>query len=83
MKAFSDKVKGSIDISDVHPGETIPKFDADGNKEKTLEELQEICRPEKYVGRAPQQTTDFLNETVAAALAPYEMLETEKAEINV
>ncbi len=39
--SFSDKVKGSIDISDVHPGETIPKFDADGNKEKTLEELLE------------------------------------------
>ncbi|WP_029232536.1 AAA family ATPase [Butyrivibrio sp. VCB2006] len=39
--SFSDKVKGSIDISDVHPGETIPKFDAEGNKEKTLEELLE------------------------------------------
>ena len=50
---------------------------------KTLPELQEICRPEKYVGRAPQQTTDFLNEVVAAALAPYESVETAKAEINV
>ena len=50
---------------------------------KTLEELQELCRPEKYVGRAPEQTTDFLNETVAQALAPYEAIETEKAEINV
>ena len=37
--SFSDKVKGSIDISDVHAGENIPKFDAEGNKEKTLEEL--------------------------------------------
>ena len=50
---------------------------------KTLPELQGICRPEKYVGRAPQQTTDFLNEVVAAALAPYESVETAKAEINV
>ena len=50
---------------------------------KTLEELHELCRPEKYVGRAPEQTTDFLNETVAQALAPYESIETEKAEINV
>ena len=50
---------------------------------KTLEELNEMCRPEKYVGRAPQQTTDFLNEVVALALAPYETLATEKAEINV
>lgn len=50
---------------------------------KTIEELRELCRPEKYVGRAPEQTTDFLNDTVAAALAPYEAVETEMAEINV
>ncbi|MBQ9460306.1 MAG: adenylosuccinate lyase [Clostridia bacterium] len=50
---------------------------------KTLEELQEMARPEKYIGRAPQQTTDFLAEVVAPALADYESLETEKAEINV
>ena len=50
---------------------------------KTLEELNELCRPEKYVGRAPQQTTDFLNEVVAPALAPYDDLATEKAEINI
>ena len=37
--SFSDKVKGFIDISDVHAGENIPKFDAEGNKEKTLQEL--------------------------------------------
>ena len=50
---------------------------------KTLEELQEMAKPEKYVGRAPQQTEDFLNETVKAALAPYENMETEKAEISI
>lgn len=49
----------------------------------TVEQLESILVPENYVGRAPQQTTDFLNETVAQALAPYEALETEKAEINV
>ena len=49
----------------------------------TLEELEAILVPEKYVGRAPQQTEDFLRETVAAALAPYEAMETEKAEINL
>ena len=49
----------------------------------TREELEGILVPEKYVGRAPEQTTDFLNETVAAALAPYSDVETEKAEINV
>ena len=49
----------------------------------TLEELEAILVPEKYVGRAPEQTEDFLKETVAAALAPYEAMETEKAEINL
>ncbi len=39
--SFSDKVKGPIDISEVHAGENIPKFDAEGNREKTLEELLE------------------------------------------
>ncbi len=49
----------------------------------TLEELEAILLPEKYVGRAPKQTEDFLNETVAVALKPYENLQTETAEINV
>ena len=39
--SFPDRVKGSIDVSEVHAGENIPKFDAEGNKEKTLEELLE------------------------------------------
>ena len=49
----------------------------------TLEELETLLQPEKYVGRAPKQTEDFLNETVKAALAPYESIATETAEINV
>lgn len=49
----------------------------------TLEQLESILLPEKYVGRAPQQTEDFLNETVAEALKPYENICTETAEINV
>ncbi len=49
----------------------------------TLEELEAILQPSKYVGRAPQQTTDFLNEVVYPAIAPYESIEDEKAEITV
>ena len=49
----------------------------------TLEELEAILQPSKYVGRAPQQTTDFLNEDVYPAIAPYENIEDEKAEITV
>ena len=49
----------------------------------TLEELEAILQPSNYVGRAPQQTTDFLNEVVYPAIAPYENVEDEKAEITV
>lgn len=49
----------------------------------TLEELVSIISPEKYVGRAPKQTEEFLNEVVNPVLAKYSDLETEKAEINV
>lgn len=49
----------------------------------TLEELLSIISPEKYVGRAPQQTEEFLKEVVEPALAPYSNLATEQAEINV
>lgn len=49
----------------------------------TLEELQSIISPEKYVGRAPQQTADFLKKYVEPAIAPYKDIATEKAEINV
>ncbi len=49
----------------------------------TLDELKALLKPENYVGRAPVQTEDFLNNEVKAALAPYETMETEKAEINI
>ncbi len=49
----------------------------------TLEELVSIISPEKYVGRAPQQTEEFLNEVVKPVLDKYADIATEQAEINV
>ncbi len=49
----------------------------------TLEQLHSIISPEKYVGRAPEQTEDFINNEVKNALKPYENMENYKAEINV
>ncbi len=49
----------------------------------TLEELHEIVKPEKYVGRAPRQTEEFLSEVVDPVLEKYEFVKEEKAEINV
>ena len=78
IRALSQEIKSSGGRNDL-----LEKIAADPAFGKTLDQLNEICRPEKYVGRAPRQTEDFLRETVAPALAPYESLETEKAEINV
>lgn len=49
----------------------------------TLEELETILQPEKYTGRAKEQTEDFLNEFVQPVLDKYKNIETDKPEINV
>ncbi len=49
----------------------------------TLEDLEKILQPEKYTGRAKEQTEDFLNEEVKPVLEKYSELEDEKPEINV
>jgi adenylosuccinate lyase len=49
----------------------------------TLEDLEKILQPEKYTGRAKEQTEDFLKEEVAPVLEKYASIEDEKPEINV
>lgn len=49
----------------------------------TLEELKEVVKPEKYVGRAPQQTVEFLEETVAPVLTKYSGVSDDAVSINV
>ena len=61
----------------------LERIAADDAFAVTLDELKSIISPEKYVGRAPQQTEEFLNEVVKPALEPYSSIATEQAEINV
>lgn len=49
----------------------------------TLEELENILQPEKYTGRAKEQTEDFLNEFVKPVLDKYKDIESDNPEINV
>ena len=49
----------------------------------TLEELESILQPEKYTGRAKEQTEDFLAEYVAPVLERYKDVASDKPEINV
>ena len=49
----------------------------------TLEDLQKMVSPEKYVGRAPQQTEEFLTGTVDPVLEKYRGVAGATAEITV
>jgi adenylosuccinate lyase len=49
----------------------------------SLEELNRIVRPDNFVGRAPQQTEEFLSETVEPLLQKYRDVSDEKSEISV
>ena len=48
-----------------------------------LTELQEILKPEKYVGRAPRQTEEFLAECLQPVLEKYSAVKGGTAEITV
>ena len=49
----------------------------------TFEELQKIVSPEKYVGRAPQQTEEFIAEVVNPFIQKYSFIPEDKPEINL
>ena len=49
----------------------------------TLEDLEKLLKPEKYTGRAKEQTADFLEEEVRPVLEKYSDIADEKPEINV
>ncbi len=48
-----------------------------------MEALQNILQPEKYVGRAPEQTREFLADVIGPVLDRYKDMETEKPEVTV
>ena len=56
---------------------------ADPSFNLTLEELKKTMDPKKYVGRAPQQVEEFLDEVIRPVLEENKDLLGIKAEINV
>jgi adenylosuccinate lyase len=53
------------------PNDLMDRIAADPAFGVTRAELEEDLRPELYVGRAPEQVDEFLEEWVAPALARY------------
>jgi adenylosuccinate lyase len=49
----------------------------------TMDQLQAIMKPENFVGRAPQQTMEYLDEVIAPILEENAELLGMTAEINV
>ena len=61
----------------------LERIAADPTFGVTLPELEAILQPSRYVGRAPQQTREFLAEVVAPVLQKYSALAEDSVEINV
>ncbi len=61
----------------------LSRIAADPQFGVTREELDKLVDPRLYVGRAPQQTEDFLNEVIDPILSDFSDLPQETAEIDV
>ena len=65
------------------PNDLLDRIAADPMFGLSREQLDEVMQPEKYVGRAPQQVTEYLDEVVRPVLDENKDVLGEKAEINV
>ncbi|MCI1520090.1 MAG: adenylosuccinate lyase [Eubacterium sp.] len=65
------------------PNNLLDLIAADPLFNTNKEALQKVLKPENYVGRAPEQTTEFLNGVIKPILSAHESVLGRKAEINV
>ena len=61
----------------------IELISADGSFNLDIDALKAILKPENYVGRAPQQTEEFVNEVIAPILEANKELLGVQVELNV
>ena len=61
----------------------VDRIAADPAFMTTKEDILAIMKPENYVGRAPEQTADFLNEVIKPILDKNKELLGVEVEINV
>ena len=65
------------------PNDLLERIAADPAFGMNMEQLQAIMKPENFVGRAPQQTQEYLDEVIAPILEENAELLGLTAEINV
>ena len=64
-------------------GDLFERIAADDTLGVSASELEEMARPEKLVGRAPEQVDDFLDAHVAPVLERYRDAAPQAAEVRV
>ena len=74
---------GAVVKKEGKPNDLLQRIANDPAFGMTLEELQAIMKPERYVGRAPQQTEEFITEVINPLLEENKNLLGMTAEINV
>ena len=65
------------------PNDLLERIAGDPSFGMTMEQLQSIMKPENFVGRAPQQVEEFVEEVIQPILEANKELLGVKAEINV
>jgi adenylosuccinate lyase len=74
---------GAVVKKEGKPNDLVDRIAADPAFGKTKEELLEIMKPILYVGRAPEQTEEFVNEVIKPVLDANKDVLGLTAEINV
>ena len=65
------------------PNDLLDRIAADPAFKISKEALQKVMKPENYVGRAPEQTTEFLNGVIKPILSENQDLLGLETEIHV
>ena len=65
------------------PNDLLERIATDPSFGMTMDQLKAIMKPENFVGRAPQQVEEFVEEVIQPILDANKELLGVKAEINV
>ncbi len=74
---------GRVVKAEGRPNDLLERIAADPAFGMTMEQLQKVMKPENFVGRAPQQVEEFVDEVIRPILEKYRSELGLKAEINV
>jgi adenylosuccinate lyase len=74
---------GAVVKKEGKPNDLLNRIANDPAFNMTLEQLQALMKPENYVGRAPQQTEEFISEVIQPVLDANQEVLGLTAEINV